>query len=351
MDSYRAGARREDARLEGAVRIAKLASNENPLGASPRALAVLRSAGAEVSRYPDPGAARLTAMLAKRCQRHRTEILCGAGSDSLIAVAYATFSEAGEEVLTSAGSFIGAYLNAQKIGRTVRTVPLRDYHIDLDAIASALSSKTRIIYLANPNNPTGTMFAQSALEDFLGKVPEDVLVILDEAYAEYAQEFEEYPRGIALRRENLLVLRTFSKAHGLAGLRVGYAVGEESVISAMRKVRLPFEPGALGQAAAAASLEDTGFLERTLESNRLSLQMFRDAFLRWGIRQVVSAANFLMIVFPHESEALRFAQRCMEKGVLVRHLKAFGIPEGVRISSGTIDETHFALRIMEAALR
>ncbi len=337
----------ELAREKGLTRIVKLASNENPLGPSPKAMEAVEQALSETHRYCDPAAYELVAAISRRFNRLPQEIITGHGSDSLIGYLIMAFSDVGDEVLTSEGTFIGIYVNAHKLGRKLTRVPLNDYTYDLSALAAAVTERTKIVYLANPNNPTGSMFTRQEFENFIDKVPGNVLVVLDEAYAEFAAADPEYPDGLSFERDNLLVLRTLSKAYGLGGLRVGFAVGPENLIAQLYKVKLPFEPNNLAQAAGIGALSDESFVERTIAVTRKSLQCLHDAFERLGIRSVPTAANFWLLVLPSREFAADFFAESLNHGLIVRHVEPFGIPEGIRINAGTEDETAFAIDIIE----
>ncbi len=348
LKPYRPGKPIEElAREKQLKRIVKLASNENPLGPSPKAMAAMREAMAGIHRYPDAGAYNLVQALADRFGRPASEIVCGSGTDALLEYIVMAFSEPGGQVLTSAGSFIGMQVNTQKLARQLVEVPLRDYHFDLDALTAAIQPQTRILYLANPNNPTGSMFSKQEFEALMCKVPSEVLVVLDEAYYEYAKELPEYPNGLEYRFDNLIVTRTLSKIYGLAGIRVGFALGPESLIRELYKVKLPFEPNNLAQAAAIGALADDEFLTETITLNRRMLTEMGKRFDALGIPYVKSAANFLMLIFADENRATAFSNACLNRGLIVRHVGAFGVPNGVRINTGTEDETHFALEVIE----
>ena len=250
------------------------------------------------------------------------------------------------KLLTTQGTFIGWYVNVNKYGFKSVEVPLKNYHLDLDEIAEQINSKTKIIYLANPNNPTGTMFTKDEFDSFLFKVPENILVLLDEAYTVYAEFHPDYPNGLEYEKENLIVLRTLSKAYGLAGLRIGFAFGPEELIKEIYKVKLPFEPNHLAQEAAIAALNDDEFLKRTVELNRISLDKMIKKFNELGIVQVPTAANFVLLIFPSKDFAFDLNEECLNRGLILRHVKAFGIPNGIRINSGTMEETEFALKII-----
>ncbi len=337
----------ELAREKKLSRIVKLASNENPLGPSPKAIAAVSDALKQVSRYVDPSSYLLVKKLAEKLGREPQQIICGAGVDALLGYIIKTFSEVGDEVLTSAGTFIGIYVNARKHDRTLTLVPLKNYHYDLEGILAARTERTRVIYLANPNNPTGTIFAAEEFKRFMARISHEILVILDEAYFTYAQSNSEYPNGLEYDYENLLVTRTFSKDYGLAGLRVGYAIGQERLIRELYKVKLPFEPNFLAQEAARAALDDDEFLRKTVALNERGLESMTKRFAELGIRYVATDANFLLMLMPSEQFAAEFNQACLDRGLIVRHVKTFGIPEGIRINTGTEEETAFALDVID----
>ncbi len=335
------------AKERGATKIVMLASNENPLGPSPKATEAIRKFAVDGHRYVDPTSDEFVQVIAKKYNKKPEQIICGGGTDLLLAYVINTFAEEGNEILTSDGSFSGFYANVKKFGRKLKLVPLKNYAFDLEGIAQQISGATKIIYLANPNNPTGTIFTKKEFQDFLSKVPANILVILDEAYFEYADWNADYPDGMKYDFENLLVTRTFSKCYGLAGLRIGYAVGPEYLIKELYKIRLPYEPNCLALKAALAALDDAEFVQRTLASNRSSLDLMKAKFDQLGIKWVETFANFLLLVFPDEKMAFDFFDSCLEKGILVRHVKGYGIPEGVRINSGTTEETEYALEVIE----
>ncbi|MDR3626384.1 MAG: histidinol-phosphate transaminase [Ignavibacteriaceae bacterium] len=348
LSPYKAGKPIEElAREKGLKKIVKLASNENPLGPSPKAIEAIANHINSLHRYSSPKTLRLVNTIAEKYNKLPEEIIAASGSDSLIQYIVSTFSVEGDEVLSSEGTFIGWYVSIDKYDRKSINVPLNNYHIDLNGILERITGKTRIIYLANPNNPTGTMFTKSEFENFMSRVPKEVLVILDEAYTIYAEDIPGYPNGLLYNMENLIVLRTLSKAYGLAGLRAGFAVGPAYLIQELYKMRLPFEPNSLAQEAAIASFNDDVFLKETIRMNKLSLNMMKDKFDEIGIRYIPTSANFYLLLFPDEEFAVRFNEECLNRGLILRHVKNFMIPNGIRINSGTKEETEFALKIIE----
>lgn len=347
LQPYKAGKPIDElVREKGINKIVKLASNENPLGPSPKAVETIKKSLDELHRYTNPSAYKLVNAIAEKYKLHPGQIVTGSGSDSLLQYIVTAFSDDDDEILTSEGTFIGWYVNVNKYGRKSVLVPLKNYHFNLDAIADKINPKTKIIYLANPNNPTGTMFTKNEFDSFLKKVPDSILIVLDEAYTVYAESNPDYPNGLKYLRDNLIVLRTLSKAYGLAGLRIGFAVGPEILIKELYKVKLPFEPNHLAQEAAITAFDDEEFLRRTVELNESSLKKMKKKFSELGIEQVPTTANFIMLVFSSEEFAFDFNNECLNRGLILRHVNTFGIPNGVRINSGTDKETDFALDVI-----
>ena len=350
LKPYKPGMHMESLRREKKIeKIVKLASNENPLGPSPKAREAIREGISDLHRYPDTESFQLLKALSEKYQKKISEIVCGHGTDALLAYIINAFTGEGDEVLTSEGTFIGIYVNTNKLGRKLVTVPLLNYSYNLEALQKKVSKKTKIIYLANPNNPTGTLFSKKEFESFMEGIPQNILVILDEAYVHYAATFKEYPNGLEYDYPNLIVTRTFSKAYGLGGLRLGFAVASSRIIQQIYKVKLPFEPHFLAQVGGEAALADEVFLKKTMRANELSLEMIEKKCEELGISYIKSYANFILLIFSQEKEAHLFHEACLEKGLILRRTESFGIPHGIRISSGTIEETIFALSIIEKA--
>jgi histidinol-phosphate aminotransferase len=345
---YEAGRTIEDVRRQyGLADVVKLASNENPLGASPLALEAVRAAMDHLNLYPN-GGLDLRRVLAREFDLRVENVIAGSGSEGIMSNIIRTFLGDEDEVLTTEAAFIGFQVLARSRGVRYRTVPYRDWHYDLAALAAAITEQTKIIYLANPNNPTGTIFTRAEFDQFYQHVPERVLIILDEAYYEYARDNAHYPDSMHYRYDNVITLRTFSKAYGLAGMRIGYGFAHAELIGNLLKVKLPFEPGTLAQAAGIGALADKAFLHRTLELNARGIEFLAQAFRRLGLTVVPSEANFVMIVLPGEQHAARLVEELLAQGVVTRPLKAFGLPQCVRISTGTAEDNR---RCVEAAER
>ena len=226
-----------------------------------------------------------------------------------------------------------------------------DYKFDLDAIAKAVTDNTKAIYLANPNNPTGTIFTKQELENFMAKIPKHILVLIDEAYYEFANEVSpEYPVGTDYMYENAIVLRTFSKAYGLAGIRFGYGVASETLISALMKVKLPFEPSLVAQAAGIGAIDDDAFLRKTLDNYTVGLEYFYTEFDKLGLTYFKSSANFVMIDFGSAEKVNELNSKLLERGVIVRPLTAFGLPHCIRITVGTPEENKMCIETLKEVL-
>jgi len=327
----------------------KLASNENPLGSSPCALEKISETLAGLSRYPD-GGRELRHILADRFVVRPENVICGAGSESLIATAMHTFLEPDDEMISSEGTFVGFQVLSHASGVKTHFTPMKNYGYDLNAMASKIGEKTKIIYIANPNNPTGTAVTTGELERFIARVPETVLVILDEAYFEYADGWPDYPDSMHYRWDNVLTCRTFSKAYGLAGLRIGYGMAHSDIIAKMLKVKLPFEPSTPASAAGIGALDDREFLRRTVELNRESLVFLHAEFERMGLTFVPSLANFVMIDFGTTERAERIFNALLKRGVITRLLGGFRLPHCLRISTGTMEQNRRCVEALTAVL-
>jgi histidinol-phosphate aminotransferase len=348
LTPYKSGKPIEElAREKGLSKIVKLASNENPLGPSPKAVEQIKKSLSEINRYPDAASYSLVRAFAKKYNKNPKQIFTASGSDAILQYIITAFSDNKDEFLSSEGTFIGWYVNVNKLNRKSKLTPLKNYYYDLDPILKSINDKTKIIYLANPNNPTGTIFTKKQFENFVSKVPNNILIILDEAYTIYAESFSEYPNGLSYDLDNLIVLRTLSKAYGLAGLRIGFAIANSEIVKTLFKVKLPFEPNALAQAAAIAALDDDDFIKRTSELNHKSLKIMDKKFNELGIKHVPTVANFYLLLFPGEEFTIEFNNECLNRGLILRHTKSFGIPNGIRINSGTMEETDFAMEIIE----
>ena len=323
----------------------KLASNENPLGASPLAIAAAQKALAASNRYPDGSGFYLREALAKKHGIPVESIILGGGSTELIDLSARIALVPGDCGVTSYGSFPLYYIAIRATGASFLDVPMRDYQFDLEAIARDLPEETKLIFLANPNNPTGTMFSADNLDTFLARVPEHILVVLDEAYYDYVDD-PNYSRSIEVVRggRNLIVLRTFSKVYGLAGLRIGYGIGPAALLAEMNKIRGPFNTSGVAQAAALAALDDTEHVRRSVESNRAGLAQMASGLHSLKIKFVPSVANFLLVIFGTDTEPL--VEELLKHGVIVRPMRWMGFPTALRVTVGTHEENEKFLRAL-----
>lgn len=335
---YEAGRSIEDVQREyGLARISKLASNENPLGPSALAIEAISASLKQLNRYTN-GGLELRRVLAEQFELKVDNVIAGSGSEGIISNIIRTFLGDEDEVLTTEAAFIGFQVLAKSRGVKYRTVPYRDWHYDLPALAREINDHTKIIYLANPNNPTGTIFSKHEFDEFYRHVPERVLIILDEAYFEYAKDNPRYPDSMHYRYDNVITLRTFSKIYGLAGVRIGYGFAHENLIANLLKVKLPFEPSTLAQAAGIGALSDREFVHRSLELNARGLRLFHSAFNEMGITVVPSEANFVMLVLASGEQAEQLTRELLLEGIIVRPLRSFGLANCVRISTGTDED-------------
>ncbi len=330
----------------GLNRIINLASNENSLGTPRSVLDAITETWNEINRYPEVGAITLRQALANRHRVKLDNVTVGAGSESILANALRTFLHGDDEVLTSEGTFIGLYVQVNAKGAKLRRVPLANYSFDLNAIAASITDKTKIIYLCNPNNPTGTIFKRAQFERFMQQVPENVLVILDEAYYEYAARDTDYPDSMTYWLDNVLTLRSFSKAFGMAGMRLGYGLAHETIIDFINRVKLPFEPNILAQRAGVAALKDRDFLVRTIENNELG-KMYLEAELdALGFDRVPSHANFVFVEMHTAEKASKFHEALLRQGIAIRPLAAFGLPTSVRLTIGSPEEMQYLINAL-----
>ena len=351
LQPYKAGKPIDELRRElGLERIVKLASNENPLGVSPLAQKAIQTSISNVDRYPSPDGYTLRKALAERYDVNMGNVFLGHGSEGIISLIMRTFLLDDEEAITSAGSFITFDIQAQSRGIKLHHAPLKEYQIDLNAVAGLVNEKTKLVYLANPNNPTGTIFKVHKFLSFIRQIPKHVLVILDEAYFEFAREDPAFPDSMQYRFDNVITLRTFSKAFGLAGVRVGYGFAHENFISNLMKIKLAFEPSSLAICAGTAALEDVDFLEQTIRINRIGKHYFYQLFDELGLRYLPSHTNFVTIVLDSEQAVTRLYDKLLHKGVIVRPLKAFGLPNCIRVSTGLEEENAFFAKALKEVL-
>ena len=343
LGPYSPGKPLKQAERESGVRCIKMASNENPFGPSPKAMDAIRRAAGDVNFYPDNDTTELRVRLAERNNLTPDQVLVTDGSTALLDLIARTLLAPSLNAVTSARSFIVYLIATRAAGGELIEVPMQGDTYDLDAIADAVNEDTRIVYLANPNNPTGTLFDAPATDKFLERIPPSVFVVLDEAYADFAGHFArkrgvEYTHSLDYVREGraVIVLRTFSKAHGLAGMRVGYGFGPPEIIAYLERLKTAFSVSAAAEAAALAALDDTEHIRKTVENNERGAEFLAEKLKDLGFNPVPTWANF--IYFDAGTDAGALCKRIQEEGVIVRSLAPWGIPNAIRVTIGTPEQ-------------
>jgi histidinol-phosphate aminotransferase len=329
--------------IQGSI---KLASNENPLGPSPKAVAAMQAALAGLHRYPDGSGYYLRNKLAAKFGFPADWFMLGTGSNEIIELLLRTFLGAGEEVLTSKTSFAVYAIITQAVGGKITEVPMQNLRFDLAAIAAAITPRTKLIFLTNPNNPTGTYYTQAEFDAFLTKVPPDCLVAVDEAYFEFVGA-ADFPNGLDYVREheNVIVLRTFSKIYGLAGVRLGFGVAHPRIVDFVNRVRQPFNVNLLAQVAGVAALDDDEFVKRSQDSNRAGLAYLYAELTRLGYEYVPTVTNFFLI--RGKAPGRKIYDGLLRLGVIVRPLENYGLPAYFRVTVGTPAENERFIRALE----
>lgn len=350
LSPYQAGKPIEELQRElGLQSIVKLASNENPLGPSKKSLAAIQSAMADISRYPDSNGFELKRALAEKLSVGAAQITLGNGSNDVLDLVARAYLEPGKSAVYSQHAFVVYRLAVQSCGARAIVVKAKDWGHDLNAMADAIDNDTAVVFIANPNNPTGTAISEAGIVDFLDKVPANVIVVLDEAYFEYAAG-HELPDGVSLLKHypNLVVTRTFSKAYGLAAMRVGYAVCSEQITDVLNRVRAPFNVSSLGLAAAQAVLADEDYLLRGCEVNRQGMEQLVAGFKALGLPYIPSKGNFLAVEFSKDTGVLY--QQLLNEGVIVRPVGVYEMPKHLRISVGLESENAVLLDALNKIL-
>jgi len=335
----------------GLAEVIKLASNENCMGASPKAVAALRKNLDGINRYPDASCFVLRKKIAKALGVGTSSLIFGNGSDEIIGMAIRTFVGDGDEVIIARPTFLMYEIDAALQNAKIKFVPVTSsLKHDLKAMKRAVTDKTKIVFIANPDNPTSTYISKRELDEFFRGLPEKVIVFLDEAYAEFADSaFSDYPNGIDyLTRPNVIVARTFSKAYGLAGLRVGYGIASPEIIGYMERTREPFNVNILAQIAATAAVDDTAFLKKTLTHTKREKAFLYAAFRRMGLEYIESATNFILVNVKRDCKEV--FNDLLKKGVIVRDMKAWGIDTYVRVTIGTRQENKKLIKALKSIL-
>ncbi len=350
LHPYQPGKPIEELQRElGLEHVVKLASNENPLGPSAKVIAAIAAAGDDLCRYPDASGFELKNDLADYLSLSSDQFTLGNGSNDVLDLIARVFLEPGKSAVFSQYGFIVYPIAIKACGARAIVAPAKDYGHDLDAMAAAIEDDTRVVFIANPNNPTGTSFAAAEFTAFMAKVPSDVMVVLDEAYIEYSAG-DDTLDGIAVlpRYDNLIVTRTFSKAWGLAGLRIGYAIANAQVTDLLNRVRAPFNVNSLALVAAQAVLADTDYIRRAREVNNLGLKQIEVGLDRLGVSYIPSTANFVTAEFPAAAQTVY--ERLLAEGVIVRPIGVYGLSNHLRISIGLTSENRFLLQALTKVL-
>jgi histidinol-phosphate aminotransferase len=329
--------------------VIKLASNENPLGPSPLALEAIREYLPKINYYPDGSCYYLKQALAAHLGLGEANIVFGNGADELITLVGAAYLNPGDEIIMADPSFSEYDFSARLMDARPTRVPLKDYRHDLKAMAAAVNDKTRVVFVCNPNNPTGTTVTHQELTTFLQKIPTDILVVLDEAYYEYVTD-PDYPRSLELlsKHQNILILRTFSKVYGLAGLRIGYGLASEKIVQDLNTVREPFNVNAVAQVGAIAALRDQDHLRAVQELNSRGKAYLAQEFDKMGLFHLPTDANFVFLETRMDSNEL--FQDLMKKGVIVRTGSIFGYPQFIRVSIGTDEQNRLFIKALQETL-
>jgi histidinol-phosphate aminotransferase len=357
LSTYVPGKPVRQAERESGIRCIKMASNENPFGPSPLAIAAIRQAATRTNFYPDNDATDLRVVLADQHRVQPEQLLVTDGSTALIDIIARTLLAPGLTAITSQRSFIVYSIVTRSAGGRLIEVPMSDDRFDLDAILGAITSDTRVVYITNPNNPTGTMFFADALDRFVTRLPSDVLLVLDEAYSDYAEFYARKANRVYSRsveyvkegRQNVIALRTFSKAHGLAGLRVGYGIGDAQLLRYFAQVRTAFSVSGVGEAGAIAAVKDEAHIRLSVERNAEGVEYLTARLQEMGFRVVPTSANFIYLETSEDPTQL--GRRIQNEGCIVRSLAPWGIPNALRISVGTPEQNRILVDALSRALR
>ncbi|MBE9562337.1 MAG: histidinol-phosphate transaminase [Proteobacteria bacterium] len=327
----------------GINNIIKLASNENPLGPSFRVLAALQSELAELYRYPDGNGFALKQSLSKKLQVKTNSITLGNGSDDLLELVARAFATNEDAILFSEHSFIVYSLVTQAIGATAIVVPTKNWGCDLELMIQKITTNTKVIFIANPNNPTGTWVTKFELQIFLEKVPNHIVIVMDEAYYEYARENQDYPNSLEWlsKYPNLIITRTFSKAYGLAGLRIGYSISHPDIADILNRVRQPFNVNSLALTAATIALQDDEHIQNSVKMNQQGMQQLITAFNNLDLEYIPSLCNFIMVKV---GDGAKIYEKLLQQGIITRPLP---IPEYLRISIGNEKENEFLIKALQ----
>ncbi|MDD5561430.1 MAG: histidinol-phosphate transaminase [Candidatus Omnitrophica bacterium] len=340
----------ETKRQLGLREVIKLASNENPLGPSPKAVSAIKKCLSGINRYPDSQGFYLKRRLARHLSLDPENFILGNGSDELIDIIIKTFVEPDENIVTSDTTFLEYEIIAQVNDRKIKKAPLRYFKYDLAAMLKLVDKKTKLVFIANPNNPTGTYVTKYEVADFLGALPDSILVVFDEAYDAFI-DVDDYPDSLAYlrRKKKIIILKTFSKSYGLAGLRLGYAMAERELVSYMERVRQPFNVNMLAQAGGIAALDDKDFIKNTRRLVLKGKDFIYQELSRMGLGFLPSAANFVLV--DTGKDGLEIFKAMLKFGVIVRQMKQYGLKDFIRVTIGTQKENERFIRVLRKILK
>lgn len=335
---YKPGKPIEEVKRELGLKSAiKLASNENPFGPSKRVIKALKKALPGIHRYPDGGSYYLKEALSKKFRLKPGNFVLGNGSDELIVLCLKAFACESDEVIITRPTFLIYEIASSMENAVIVNVPMRNFRYDLNAIADKLTDKTKIVFIANPDNPIGTYVTKEELDRFLSKIGQSTIVFMDEAYYEFARRNKDYPDTLPLiEKKNVIIARTFSKVYGMAGLRLGYAIGNRNLIGAMEKVREPFNVNSLAQAAGIAALKDDVYVKKVINQTDIGKRYLCESLRKLGYEFVPSATNFILINLKGDSQAVY--NKLLKKGIIVREMGGWGLHGFIRVTIGTMGE-------------
>jgi len=327
----------------------KLASNENPLGPSPLAVKAVEESMTKLHRYPDGSGFYLIEKLSQKLNLPKENIVLGNGSDDIIGMLARVFLQIGDEVIIPRPSFLMYEIAVQCTGAAGVYIPLRSLNIDLDRIKKSVTSKTKMIFICNPNNPTGTIIYRENFDNFLKEIPQEIIIVIDEAYIEFVRDLQ-CMQGIdyAKTGKNIVTLRTFSKAYGLAGLRIGYCIAPGEIAGLLNRVRMPFNTSIPAQAGACAALDDKTFLNKTIQTIHQGLDFLYESLEKMGVEFFKTQSNFFLIDVKKDSKEI--FEKMLRQGVIVRAMTSYGFPEYIRVNTGTLEENQRFIKALKKAL-
>ena len=338
IKSYQPGKPIEELKRELGLRtVVKLASNENPLGPSSKAIEAIKKYASEVNIYPDGGSYYLKKALAEKLGISQGDIILGNGSDEIVSLITRVFLQKGDEVIMGDPSFLMYKIDTQLNQATIIPIPLKDFRLDLPAMAKAITSRTKLVFISNPNNPTGTIVEEKEVKSFLKALPPQIVVVFDEAYFEYVED-NGYPLTINLLdgRNNIIILRTFSKIYGLAGLRIGYGICQSQIIEILNQARPPFNVNSLAQVAALASIKDQGQVIQSKQLVKEETKYLYSSLRKMKLSYIPTHANFMLIKLGKKASDIE--KRLLHDGIIIRGMKAYNLPQYIRLTIGTREQ-------------